>query len=1239
MAQDDADLMVGVGLSLAKFNGQVKQFENRMLAAATKVENGFKAKMSGLEQNIARQMGAAAKSARVFEQAIVDAERKFNPLRTSMRDLSKEVRDLGMAHDLGAINAVQYAIALGKIQKEAAASFSARPQLRTSTKGFEMDGQFKDAAASASVFEQEMADLEARFNPAAAAAQRFEAELSDLNRAQRIGAIDAKQYGMALSEMNARRNAASNGLGNMAAQTRLAGKQMRRSSFGDLRMFTMQLSQVAQQGSITGQYMKALAFQLPDLALGFGPVGIAIGAVSGIVATFALNLLDSGKASGDMKTAAEELTAAVEAYSEAVKAAQVDTFELAQKYGFATNAMKTFMTAMEEASGVKAVEALKGSIAELAKDFNAIALSDINAGGLEEDLPGLRADEILARYAAVKTFEDGVEELRKKFKISEPEAWKLAEGLSAIGAAEGVDEQVEAASRLLGVFDSIVGPYADMSAEQRIFRDGLVTLGGDAANLKKEIDGAGTAVMDLADAVKLANDNFPNLVDGAKDLWENLEKAADRALALKTISESGSFADVARNEVRDELLPSGLRREEVVVKTIIKAADNKKFFAAIEAEIRAIERQINMVGLSADEIARLTTKYELLDKAKESGMNLDSINANTGETLRESIERQAEAVGLLTKEFEIAQAKIPNFIAEVQDLGENLWDAATAAYAFALATNKIGRGRGADPRQFGGSFEDWQNTPAGQLGVIPETDETQTPEEKAAVDAYNAALKRAAAIYDDTRTAAERYAETKRELNFLFDEGLISQTAYSRALLDAQEEFESSAERTSKALREYEAAHALLDDAYDNGHISQKEYREGVEEIGKTFIEARNKAAAFAAEIRSLSLLPDISLELPILNPRWDRANAILEASKTEAEQLAEKVAEIEDLFTGGEFTKEQRDKAIAGLKNRGGGGGKKSRKSDADKERDKLMREGESVYDSTRTAAEAYANTITRLDELLAGNAINQDTYSRAVAAAAEQYNVAMKDADEFMLRYGAAMQDLKEKLDAGAISQEQFNEAVRKLVQGYSAATTAAEFFAETIGDALIDALMGANSLEEALGRVAEAIARAAFESALFGEGPFADMFGGSGDGIMGLISSGLSAAFGAAPIPTGANGGSFAGGGYTGHGAKYDPAGIVHRGEYVFDKEATARLGVKNLDAISRGIVRPDFAAMGQSVAANRTQISSPNVSVGSPEVNVRAVIVDSAAEIGSQWARTPQGERDVMAIVERNRGSMG
>ncbi|HBW9953446.1 phage tail length tape measure family protein [Klebsiella pneumoniae] len=54
-------------------------------------------------------------------------------------------------------------------------------------------------------------------------------------------------------------------------------------------------------------------------------------------------------------------------------------------------------------------------------------------------------------------------------------------------------------------------------------------------------------------------------------------------------------------------------------------------------------------------------------------------------------------------------------------------------------------------------------------------------------------------------------------------------------------------------------------------------------------------------------------------------------------------------------------------------------------------------------------------------------------------------------------------------------------------------------------------------------------------------------------------------------------FASGGYTGPGGKYQPAGIVHKGEYVFDQASTNRIGVSQLEALRNG--QPLDATLGR------------------------------------------------------------
>lgn len=65
-----------------------------------------------------------------------------------------------------------------------------------------------------------------------------------------------------------------------------------------------------------------------------------------------------------------------------------------------------------------------------------------------------------------------------------------------------------------------------------------------------------------------------------------------------------------------------------------------------------------------------------------------------------------------------------------------------------------------------------------------------------------------------------------------------------------------------------------------------------------------------------------------------------------------------------------------------------------------------------------------------------------------------------------------------------------------------------------------------------------------------------------------SGMFGSFGFGGATGGFQGAGFAVGGYTGDGGKYDPAGVVHKGEFVFTKEATQRIGAKNLYRMMRG-----------------------------------------------------------------------
>ncbi|MFT6535426.1 MAG: hypothetical protein ACJAQU_000318 [Loktanella salsilacus] len=84
------------------------------------------------------------------------------------------------------------------------------------------------------------------------------------------------------------------------------------------------------------------------------------------------------------------------------------------------------------------------------------------------------------------------------------------------------------------------------------------------------------------------------------------------------------------------------------------------------------------------------------------------------------------------------------------------------------------------------------------------------------------------------------------------------------------------------------------------------------------------------------------------------------------------------------------------------------------------------------------------------------------------------------------------------------------------------------------------------------------------------------------------------------------SFADGGYTGPGRKYEPAGTVHKGEFVMSKEATARLGVPQLNALHEsakrgyaggGLVGGSASGKGMTLPVSKVS-AAPVITINAP-----------------------------------------
>ncbi|AIL60939.1 tape measure protein [Pseudomonas alkylphenolica] len=112
----------------------------------------------------------------------------------------------------------------------------------------------------------------------------------------------------------------------------------------------------------------------------------------------------------------------------------------------------------------------------------------------------------------------------------------------------------------------------------------------------------------------------------------------------------------------------------------------------------------------------------------------------------------------------------------------------------------------------------------------------------------------------------------------------------------------------------------------------------------------------------------------------------------------------------------------------------------------------------------------------------------------------------------------------------------------------------------------------------------------------------------------------------------GAGFMDGGYTGHGRRDEVAGPVHRGEYVFDAEATARIGVGRLEALSDGRIGMAGSSGAAGVAAGESSGMRPII-INAP-VTVEAQPGASANDAQRTGEAVSQAlERQIMDVMER------
>ncbi|MGV1870886.1 tape measure protein [Agrobacterium rosae] len=191
------------------------------------------------------------------------------------------------------------------------------------------------------------------------------------------------------------------------------------------------------------------------------------------------------------------------------------------------------------------------------------------------------------------------------------------------------------------------------------------------------------------------------------------------------------------------------------------------------------------------------------------------------------------------------------------------------------------------------------------------------------------------------------------------------------------------------------------------------------------------------------------------------------------------------------------------------------------------------------------------------------------------------------------------KKTIDEVSSAYAQQADALRQVEEAQQRAESSAQEFYDTARSGFVDVIKGAQSFSEALSgllnKLADLVLNSAFDSLMGGSKAT-----GSGGWLTNFFKG-------------------FSDGGYTGDGGKYQPAGVVHKGEYVFDKAAVAAAGgPAAMEAMRRGLKGyANGGAVGVSVPSlpNMRPANSNTAPVinYAPVIDARGASVEAVARL--------------------------
>ncbi|ETD86683.1 phage tail tape measure protein [Rhodobacter capsulatus] len=276
------------------------------------------------------------------------------------------------------------------------------------------------------------------------------------------------------------------------------------------KQLAFQFSQVLQMGQATGNYVQALAIQIPDMAMGFGTLGIAVGAVAGVSLPLLVNMFTGASTGGkELEKTVSETNEAFDAYARYAEIAAMQTLELKEKFhGFASEVQgfAGYMKGLETSKALDglsdSIDPLKGQLLGIQQTFAELTKAQAALENAQSN-PMASSEQVLLYADNVRMLQEEADAAAAKLGMSAEEARQLADAMDDVGASTSFVDMAASASTALAIIQQIYPSAEDVPVP---LRDAVAAL-ADMQRRAAEASDSLTVAQTMGDALMTALDS------------------------------------------------------------------------------------------------------------------------------------------------------------------------------------------------------------------------------------------------------------------------------------------------------------------------------------------------------------------------------------------------------------------------------------------------------------------------------------------------------------------------------------------------------------------------------------------------------------------------------------------------------------------------------------------------------------------------------------------------------------